>query len=271
MIRNAAKRTASLAALAAAAGLIWSTAPAWACAPPPGGSSSGGGESHQGPDTSGYNGAAAEGARQGASDAAAGLDNSGDGGPARSSPATAPNLEGVIDAVGGALAADDAKRCAQLRVELMSAQASSMFMANYDSTSASYSDDDKPSQETYDLVVKATPAQLDAQIAYNQARTDAWKNDHPGERAPPPGRTDSFVRDLRASQMLGLEDDVKKKYQQQVDAANKAAAARAAQAAARTAQQQAKIRDLQSQISDLGCNASTANAAPSPPGADASQ
>jgi hypothetical protein len=112
-------RTASLAALAAAAGLIWSTAPAWACGPSMGGGApSGGGEGHQGPDSSGYNGAAAEGARQGAADAAAGLDNSGEAGPARASPDTAQDHSAQIAAIGAEEAADNAGECSILQMEL---------------------------------------------------------------------------------------------------------------------------------------------------------
>jgi hypothetical protein len=62
--------------------------------------------------------------------------------------------------------------------------------------------------------------------------------------------------------MLGLEDDVKKKYQQQIAAANQAAAAR-------EAQRQESIRFLQRQIAD--CEASAASAAPSPVSTHASQ
>jgi hypothetical protein len=117
MTGAAAQRTASLAALVAAAGLIWSTAPAWACAPTEGRPSSGGGDGRQGPDSSGYNGAA-EGARQGAADAAAGLDNSGEGGPARSSPDTAQDHSGQIGAVGTEQAADNAGECSILQMQL---------------------------------------------------------------------------------------------------------------------------------------------------------
>jgi hypothetical protein len=244
--RNAANRTASLAALAAAAGLIWSTAPAWACAPAGGGS--GGGDSRQGSESSGYNGAAAEGAREGAADAAAGLDNSGEGGPARASPDTAQDHSGQIGAIGAELAADTAKRCADLQAQLSSvriAQSNSYLRA---------SDSDQPSQADYARIAAMTPDQLDAGIARARKRG----------LSPADSKSLSFAMDLRAAQLLGLEDDVKKKYQQQAAAAAQQAAQRAASDAA---WQEQTIRDLQSQMAELGCYGNAASAA----GATASQ
>jgi hypothetical protein len=237
MINSVSNRTVSLAALAAAAGLIWSTAPAWACAPTGAGSSSGGSDNHQGPDSSGYNGAAAEGARQGAAAASTGLDNSGEPGPARSSPDTAQEHSGQIAAIQTEEAPDIAENCARLKLELVNAQIQHGLNVSHSM--------DHPEtnlgQGLYDAAVKMTPDQLDSAIAVLRA----------GAADPHDVRL-SFLMDLRASQMFGLgEEDLKRRAQQQLAAAAQA-----------LAQQQApletQIRDLQSQIADLDC----ANAVP---------
>jgi hypothetical protein len=237
MIRDAAKGAASLAALAAAAGLIWSTAPAWACAPAGRGSSSGGGDSRQGSESSGYNGAAAEGERQDAADAAAGLDSSGGPSPARAPPDTAQDHSGQIGAIGAEQAADTAAACSHLKIELVDAQ-----IQHGNNEFHAMDDPDKNlRQGDYDVAVKMTPDRLDAAIASQRSMG-----------VDPHDVRLSFLMDLRASQMLGLgEEDVKRKAQQRI-------AARAQALAQQQAALETHIRDLQSQIADLDC----ANAVP---------
>jgi len=237
MTRKVPNRTVSLAALAAAVGLIALAAPSWSC-PTTGARSSSSGNASQGSDFSRDNGAG-ESQRQGV-DAAAGegLGVPGVVGSRGAGSDAAPDPNAQIGAVSQARASGDAAQCRALKAELAALTG--------DNAPDPYARV-KSEQRDYSRAVQMTPAMLDTEIASQKAELDRVLS-FGMTTAKRNVQTLSFLMDLRTAQALGFGvDDVKAKASQRLMDATRDAQQVAANA-------QAHIRDLNAQISDLKCD-----------------
>jgi hypothetical protein len=268
MIQASSRRGASAAAIVLAVGLMFATAPVWACGmssgsssngedhhePPNGGASTGGGtEDHHGSDDSGRN-AGAEGARQGVDTGASNAIDDSEGGGRRSSGGEEDrNRVNQIDAVGRAQAANDQARCRELKAELN--------RLTGDEAPDPY-ETVKRGRVLVSRIYGMTPSMLDAQIAAMKASEEEdarSRQDSYDDLASLSHRTAlqanrsyspmlSLMMDYRASLALGIgQEGVKRKMQAALDGAQ-------AQADQKAAEQRARVHDLQAQIAELSCD-----------------
>jgi hypothetical protein len=271
--RNPRASSRSIAAIAAATGLIVLASPAWPTCP--GGSMGGGGQSSGGGASSGsssgggstqpsgmsgssgegerhgggdsWSNGAAEGARQGAADTLNNDLNGGDGGGGRRSGGGGDGskvLGGPIKALADAQAADASARCAELHARLDALHTIPDLAAD-----AAYG------QAYYDQTMQKTPQQIDKEIAVRQTRADHLSD--PSQQFNDP-QLDFLLR-LKAARSIGIgEQDAKNAFLRKIGAENSAAA-----------QVNAQIHSTEAEIASLGCDTAggaspRADASPSP-------
>jgi hypothetical protein len=241
-------RTASLAALAAAVGLIALAAPSWSC-PTRGGSSGSGGNASQGSDMSRDNGAG-ERQREGVDAAASeGMDDPAVVGARGSESDTVQVPTAQIGAVSQARASGDAAQCRVLKAQIAALTSSNAPNPYAEVNSA---------QLYFSRITQMTPDKLDAEIAFYKEQVKRAQlmagmgsiadSQQMNAIVAAANQKLSLLVPLRAAQAVGFSvEDVRAKAADQFIAATKVAE----QAVANT---QAQIRDLNAQMHDLGCD-----------------